>query len=80
MTVAGMVVGTVVARREKIGTASTADKALLVGSLIAGTVTGGVYGAWAAHSLAASPGARGTVTAVALAPVYFGTELALLFD
>ncbi len=80
MTVAGMVVGTVVARREKIGTASTVDKALLVGSLIAGSVAGGVYGAWAAHSLAASPGARGAVTAVALAPVYFGTEFALLFD
>jgi hypothetical protein len=80
MGVAGTVVSPSVARREKSGTSSTGNKALLVGSMIAGTVAGGLFGAWAAHSLAASPGSRGTVTGIALAPMYFGTELALFFD
>ena len=80
MTVGGAAVGPGIARREKGGTSSTGDKALMTGSLIAGTVAGGLFGAWAAHSLAASPGSRGTVTGVALAPLYLGIELAPFFD
>lgn len=80
MTAGGVIVGPGVARREKNGISSTGDKALLYGSMIAGSLAGAACGAWAAHSLAASPGSRGTVTAVALAPLYFGTELALFFN
>lgn len=79
LTAAGLLAGPRVARREKAGTSSTGDKALLVGSLIA-SVAGGLCGAWAAHSLADSPGARGTVTAAFLAPFYFGTVLMLAAD
>jgi hypothetical protein len=50
-------------------------KALLVSSLIAGGVAGGLV----AHAIAASPGARAPATAVGLAPVYLLT-LASTFD
>lgn len=44
--------------------------------LLAGAVVGGIAGANEARRLAASPGARAPVTAVALAPVYFGVVFA----
>ena len=46
---------------------------------IAGMIAGGVVGGLVAHSLAASPSARGPVTAVALAPAYF-VSIAMTLD
>jgi hypothetical protein len=50
-------------------------KALVVPSVVAGSVLGGL----AAHAIAASPGARAPATAIGLAPLYLFT-LALTFD
>jgi hypothetical protein len=49
---------------------SIGAKILLASGLIAGAIAGGVLGGLVAHDLAASPGARAPVIAVALAPIY----------
>ena len=77
VTVVGVVVGSIEASRQKRGLSSAGDKVLLTSALIAGAAAGAAYGGWAAHRLAASSGARGPVTAIALAPVYLGTVLSI---
>lgn len=78
--VVGAGVGVAVSGQQKNAHLSTRAKVLMGASTIAGTVAGGVLGGWATHALAASPGNRATVTGVALAPIYFGTEFLLSFD
>jgi hypothetical protein len=47
---------------------------------IGGAIAGGLVGGLTGHALAASPGARAPVTAVALAPLYLAFMLAASFD
>jgi hypothetical protein len=58
---------------EKGGSYSTGQKILAASVAVGGAIAGGVLGGWVTHSLADSPGACVTVTAVALAPVYLAT-------
>jgi hypothetical protein len=58
---------------EKGGSYSTGQKILAASVAVGGAIAGGVIGGWVAHSLADSPGARVTVTAVALTPMYLAT-------
>jgi hypothetical protein len=47
---------------------------------LVGALAGGVAGGLVAHSLAASPAARGPVTALALAPMYAALVLTVSFE
>jgi len=55
-------------------------KALIQGGFLVGALAGGVAGGLVAHALAASPAARGPVTAVALAPMYATLVLTVSFE
>jgi hypothetical protein len=55
-------------------------KALIQGGFLVGALAGGVAGGLVAHSLAASPAARGPVTALALAPMYATLVLTVSFE
>jgi hypothetical protein len=48
--------------------------------MIGGAIAGGVLGGMAAYALAAKPGARAPMTALALAPVYYGIVFAASID
>jgi hypothetical protein len=80
LTVGGVLVSHLAHIQDRSGAYSARDRVLVAGALVGGAVAGSVLGGWAARALAASPGARAPVTAIALAPVFLTTAFMLNLD